>query len=208
MSIGSEIMRLYLVVGILVLLAAILTLPPALLAQDARPSIVMETSDRTPAVGDAVTFSWTVTGADSVSVRRDGVQVSTDHQGEWKETIDAKGVITWEVTATNRSGTSTGNLDIEVVTFGDGEDFITSGPEGEWVLQMIVSVVPGIVIILASIFVTKNISPGPFIAAGIIAPVMAFALRAFMGLGSYWLATTESVLLVLAIVAWVQLEKS
>jgi len=199
--------RLFLTVVILGLLAAVISMPPALQAQDARPSIVMETTDRTPAIGDTVTFTWTVSGADSVSVRRGGVQVSTDHQGEWEETIAAKGVITWEVTATNRAGSSSGDLDIEVVTFGDGRSFITSGPEGEWVLQMIISVVPGIVIILASILVSKNITPGPFIAAGILAPVVAFALRAFIPLGSYWLATTESVLVVGGILAWVQLEK-
>lgn len=199
-------MRLYVVVGFILLFSAVFAMPPALLAQGSSPTISLIASDRTPAVGGTVTVTWNVSGADSVAVRRDGVQISTDHQGEWQETPDSKGVISWEVSATNREGSSRKELDIEVITFGDGKDFVTSGPEGEWVLQMIISVIPGLVFIVGSVWLTKNITPGPFIAAGIIAPVVAFLLAA-LGLGNYWLATATLILLVLSILGWVQLEK-
>ena len=75
---------------------------------------------------------------------------------------------------------------------------ITIGPEGEWDLQVIISVIPGIVLIIGSIWPTKNVIPGPFISAGISTPVIAFLLAAG-GLGNYWLATGILILLVLSI---------
>lgn len=198
--------RLYVVVGLLVALSAVLTFAPGVEAQDARPQVQLYADDRIVGVGQEFTVTWSVSGAVSVSVRRDGSQVSTDHSGEYTEIAASKGVVEWELTASNPQGSTTEDLEIDIVTFGDTEDFVTGGPGGEWLIQMILAVVPGMVIIGASIWFTRSLTPGPFIAAGIITPVAAF-VSAAMGLGNYWLATASLILLVLSILAWVNLER-
>ena len=67
------------------------------------------------------------------------------------------------------------------------------------------SLIPGIVIIVVSIL-RGGITQGPFIAAGICMPAVAFLYAAAMNEASaYWLATALLIMLVLAIVAWVML---
>ena len=63
-------------------------------------------------------------------------------------------------------------------------------------------------IIVVSIF-RGNITPGPFIAGGICMPAVAFLYAAMTGeTAHYWLATALLVMIVLAIVGWVQLSRS
>ena len=190
---------------LLLLLALASITPAALEAQDGRPQVHLAANDRITEVGRKITITWSVARADSVSVRREGSQISTDHQGAWEETTVSKGVIQWEVTATNRSGTSSEELEIKVVSIGSVASLITGGPGGEWVTQLVLSIVPGIVIIVAAVL-KGAITPAPFIAAGISMPSVAFVAGAF-GVGNYWLATSLALLIVVAIVAWVALEK-
>ena len=103
---------------------AVWVAPAAMEAQDSRPQVQLSVDDRITEVGEEVTITWSVGGADSVSVRRDDTQLSTDHQGEWKETIARKGVIQWVVTATNRSGSVSEELEIEAVSIGSIESFV------------------------------------------------------------------------------------
>ena len=90
----------------------------------------LSADDRITEVGEQITITWAVNGADSVSVRRDGSQISTEHQGKWDETIISKGIIQWEVTATNRTGTASEELETEAVSIGSIESLITGGPGG------------------------------------------------------------------------------
>ena len=194
--------------ALLLLLLALASITPAALeAQDGgRPQVQLAANDGITEVGKEITITWSVAGADSVSVRREGSQISTDHQGAWEETTVRKGVIQWEVTATNRSGTASEELEIDVVSIGSIESLITGGTAGEWVTQLVLSIVPGIVIIVAAVL-KGAITPAPFIAAGISMPSVAFVAGA-LGVGTYWLATSLALLVVVAIVAWVALEKS
>ena len=197
--------KAYVALGVFLALLAGWITPAALEAQDGRPQVQLSVSDRIVELGQQITVTWSVDGADSVSVRRDGSQISTDYQGTWEETIVSKGVIQWEVTATNRSGTASEELEIEAGSIGSVASLITGGPGGEWVTQLVLSIVPGIVIIVTAM-VTGHITPAPFIAAGISMPSVAFLSGAF-GIGSYWLASSLVILVVVAIFAWVALEK-
>ena len=58
------------------------------------PMLIVTVDDRVPEVGEMVTVTWTVTGAVSVAVRRNGVQVSTAHTGQRSETIADRKPIT------------------------------------------------------------------------------------------------------------------
>ena len=156
-------------------------------------------------------MSWQVTGAVSVAVRRDGQQVSTDAAGERSFTVTDKHPITWAVAASNRAGATSE----EVTWCGPSPSaplasFITSGMEaagGLWVGQLVLAFLPGLVIILVAV-VKGSITPAPFIAAGILAPVLAFLFAALFNFtAGYWLAASLTILLVLAVVTWVQLEK-
>ena len=133
-------------------------------------------------------MSWQVTGAVSVSVRRDGQQVSTDAAGA-------------------RTFTA---ADKHPITFCSAASFITSGMEaagGLWDGQLVLAFLPGLVIILVAV-VKGSITPGPFIAAGILAPVLAFVFAALFNFtAGYWLAASLTILLVLAVATRVQLEK-
>ena len=183
--------RLYVAVGFILLLAGVFAAPPALLAQNSPPTILLEASGPILAVGETATITWTVSGADSVSVKRDGVEVSTDHQGEREETLESEGEIIWAVWAANQGHTFEKVVNIFWVDletqkelqaqrghYVPGRHHVTSLSEGEWGLQVIISVIPGIVFILGSIWLTKTVTPGPFIGAGISVPVVAFLLAA------------------------------
>ena len=173
------------------------------------PMLIVTVDDRVPEVGEMVTVTWTVTGAVSVAVRRNGVQVSTAHTGQRSETIADRKPITYSITAGNQSETARGELTIKPARIGSVRSFIAGGnPAGEWVTQIILSVIPGIMIIGISIF-RGNVTPGAFIAGGICMPVVAFLYAALTNTAEhYWLATALLVMLVLAIVGWVQLSKS
>ena len=155
-------------------------------------------------------MSWQVTGAVSVTVRRDGQQVSTDAAGVRTFTVADKHPITWAVAASNRAGATSEEVTVRPVTFGSAASFITSGMEaagGLWVGQLVLAFLPGLVIILVAV-VKGSITPAPFIAAGILAPVLAFLFAALFNFtAGYWLAASLTILLVLAVVTWVQLEK-
>ena len=155
-------------------------------------------------------MSWQVTGAVSVAVRRDGQQVSTDAAGVRTFTVADKHPITWAVAASNRAGATSEEVTVRPVTFGSAASFITSGMEaagGLWVGQLVLAFLPGLVIILVAV-VKGSITPAPFIAAGILAPVLAFLFAALFNFtAGYWLAASLTILLVLAVVTWVQLEK-
>ena len=74
--------------------------------------------------------------------------------------------------------------------------------------QLGIAVVPGLAIILAAI-IKGGITPAPFIASGILAPVMAFIFAAlFAYTAGYWLAAMLTVLMLVAVVSWVALEKA
>ena len=72
----------------------------------APPVIALDVEPAKPEVGQEVTVSWQVSGAVSVSVRRDAQQVSTDAAGERSFTVADKRPITWAVAASNRAGAS------------------------------------------------------------------------------------------------------
>ena len=213
-------MRLYVAVGFILLLAGVFAASSALLAQDSPPIILLVASGPIQVVGETETVTWTVSEADSVSVKRNGVEVSTDHQGEWEETLESEGEIIWEVYADNRKHGFAKSVNILVVPVEVRKELqaqrshyvagrhnrITSGPVGEGALQVIISVIPGMVFIVGSILLTKNVTPGPFIAAGIVAPVVAFLLAA-VGLGNYWMAAAMLILLPLSILGWVGMRK-
>ena len=165
-----------------------------------------------PEVGQEVTVSWQVTGAVSVSVRRDGQQLTTDAAGERAFTVSDKRPITWGVVASNRAGSTSEELTVRPVTFGSiAPSFITSGMEaagGLSVGQLIIAFVPGLVIVLVAV-VKAKVTPAPFIASGILAPVMAFIFAAlFAYTAGYWLAAMLTVLMSVAVVSWVALEKA
>ena len=68
--------------------------------------------------------------------------------------------------------------------------------------------VPGLVILLVAV-VKASITPAPFIAAGILAPVLAFVFAALFNYpAGYWLACSLTLLLVVSVVTWVHLEKA
>ena len=171
------------------------------------PMVTLTVDDRVPEVGQELTVTWSVSGAVSVSVRRDGAQIATSHTGSRTETIASKVPIEWSVVASNPTGSANESLTVKPARFGSVRSWLTgSNPSGEWVSQIILSLVPAIVIIGAAIF-KGGITQGPFIAAGISIPAIAFLVRAFAGIGSYWLATALLVMLVLAIVGWVRLSE-
>ena len=147
-------------------------------------------------------MSWQVTGAVSVTVRRDGQQVSTDAAGVRTFTVADKRPITWAVAASNRAGATSEEVTVRPVTFGSMASFITSGMEaagGLWVGQLVLAFLPGLVIILVAV-VKGSITPAPFIAAGILAPVLAFLFAALFNFtAGYWLAASLTILLVLAV---------
>ncbi len=179
-------------------------LPVIVSAQSGAPSITLTVDDRVPEVGEEITITWAVSGADSVSVRRAGVQVSTQHTGTRAETIANKRPVEWSIVATNRSGSASRDLTVTPATIGSVRSFITGGnPAGAWVTQIILSLIPATVIIVVAIF-RGGIEPGPFIAGGICMPATAFLCAAF-GIGNYYLATALLVMIVLAIVGWVML---
>lgn len=175
----------------------------AVLAQGA-PAIRLALSDRTPEVGQEVVIAWDVSGAVSVSVRRNGNQVSTDHTGKVTEPVPDKKPVEWKVTASNRNGSETAAVTVKGVSIGSVRSFVVGGnPSGGWVTEIILALIPGVVVIGLSVL-KGNISPGPFIAGGIAMPATAFIVEAAMGLvGHYWLATALLVMVVLGIVAWV-----
>ena len=178
-------------------------LPMVVLAQGA-PVITLSVDDRVPEVGQEVTVSWTASGADSVSVRRNGVQVRTLHTGQLAETVADRKPVAWAITASNRNGSDSAELTVKAARFGSPLSFLRgSNPAGDWVTQIILSLIPACVIIGLAIW-KGNITPGPFIAGGISIPAVAFLCRVG-GLGSYWLVTALVVMLVLAIVGWVML---
>ena len=152
-------------------------------------------------------MSWQVTGAVSVTVRRDGQQVSTDAAGVRTFTVADKHPITWAVAASNRAGATSEEVTVRPVTFGSAASFITSGMEaagGLWVGQLVLAFLPGLVIILVAV-VKGSITPAPFIAAGILAPVLAFLFAALFNFtAGYWLAASLTILLALAVVTWVK----
>ena len=102
-------------------------------------------------------------------------------------------------------------MTVRPVTFGSIASFIKVGMEaagGLWAGQLLIAVVPGLAIIMAAV-IKGSITPAPFIAAGILAPAMAFIFAALFGYtAGYWLAASLTILLVLALVIWVQLEKA
>ena len=70
-----------------------------------------------------------------------------------------------------------------------------------------IAFVPGLVIILVAV-IKGNVTPAPFIVSGGLAPVLAFVFAALFNFtAGYWLAASLTILLVLAVVTWVQLEK-
>ena len=103
--------------------------------------------------------------------------------------------------ASNRAGSTSEELTVRPVTFGSIASFITSGMEaagGLWAGQLLIAVVSGLAIILAAI-----------IKGGILAPVMAFIFAAlFAYTAGYWLAAMLTVLMLVAVVSWVALEKA
>ena len=109
--------------------------------------------------------------------------------------------------ASNRAGATSDEIMVRPVTFGSMASFITSGMEaagGLWVGQLVLAFVPGLVIILVAV-VKGSITPAPFIAAGILAPVLAFLFAALFNFtAGYWLAASLTILLVLAVVTWVK----
>ena len=71
-----------------------------------------------------------------------------------------------------------------------------------------IAVVSGLAIIMAAI-IKGSITPAPFIASGILAPVMALIFAAlFAYTAGYWLAAMLTVLMLVAVVTWVSLEKA
>ena len=79
---------------------------------------------------------------------------------------------------------------------------------GLWVGQLVLAFVPGLVIMLAAVLKGK-ITPAPFIVAGGRAPVLAFGFAALFNYPvGYWLASSLTILVVLSVVTWVQLEKA
>ena len=113
--------------------------------------------------------------------------------------------------ASNRAGATSEEMTVRPVTFGSIASFIKVGMEaagGLWAGQLLIAVVPGLAIIMAAV-IKGSITPAPFIAAGILAPAMAFIFAALFGYtAGYWLAASLTILLVLAVVIWVQLEKA
>ena len=120
--------------------------------------------------------------------------------------------ITWGVVASNRAGSTSEELTVRPVTFGSIASFITSGMEaagGLSVGQLIIAFVPGLVIVLVAVVKAKASRRRPFIASGILAPVMAFIFAAlFAYTAGYWLAAMLTVLMSVAVVSWVALEKA
>ena len=104
--------------------------------------------------------------------------------------------------ASNRAGATSDEIMVRPVTFGSMASFITSGMEaagGLWVGQLVLAFLPGLVIILVAV-VKGSITPAPFIAAGILAPVIAFLFAALFNFtAGYWLAASLTILLVLAV---------
>ena len=174
----------------------------------APPAIRLEVQPARPEVGQETTASWQVTGAVSVSVRRNGVQVSAA-AGEVAFTVLDKRAVVWRVEASNRAGSSSEEITVRPVTFGSWAAFITSGMEragGLWVGQLVIALAPGLAIIIAAV-VKGNITPAPFIVAGGRAPVMAFIFAAlFAYTTGYWLAASLTILLLMSVITWVQLE--
>ena len=177
----------------------------------APPVIVLDLEPPKPEVGQVVTVFWQVTGAVSVTVRRDGQQELTDAAGAIAFTVADKRPITWAVAASNRAGAASEEVTVPPVTFGSAASFITSGMEaagGLWVSQLVLAFVPGLVIILVAV-VKGSITPAPFIAAGGLAPVLAFGFAALFNYpAGYWLASSLTILLVVSVVTWVHLEKA
>ena len=120
----------------------------------ARPAVRLDVQPGKPEVGEEVAVSWQVTDGVSVSVRRDGQQVSTDPAGEMAFTVSDKQPITWAVVASNRAGATSEEITVRPVTFGPIASCITSGMEaagGLWAGQLLIAIVPGVVIILVSV---------------------------------------------------------
>ena len=181
------------------------------------PAIRLEVQPARPEVGQETTASWQVTGAVSVSVRRNGVQVSTAAAGEVSFTVLDKRPAVWRVEASNRGGSTSEEITSEEitvrpVTFGSWAAFITSGMEhagGLWFGQLVIALAPGLAIIIIAAVVKGNITPAPFIVAGGLAPVMAFVFAAlFAYTTGYWLAASLTILLLMSVITWVQLEKA
>ena len=145
-----------------------------------------------------------------VSVRRDGQQVSTDAAGERSFTVTDKRPVTWAVAASNRAGATSDEIMVRPVTFGSAASFITSGMEaagGLWVCQLVIAFVPGLVIILVAV-IKGNVTPAPFIVSGGLAPVRAFGFAALFNFtAGCWLVASLTILMMVAVVAWVALEK-
>ena len=132
-------LRLLATIAAVALLALAWPAPPSPRAL-APPVIVLDLEPPKPEVGQEVTVSWQVTGAVSVTVRRDGQQVSTDAAGAIAFTVADKRPITWAVAASNRAGAASKEVTVRPVTFGSAASFITSGMEaagGLWVGQRV-----------------------------------------------------------------------
>ena len=63
----------------------------------------------------------------SVSVRRNGTQLSTAAAGEVSFTILDKRPVVWRAEASNLGGSSSEEITVRPVTFGSWAAFITSG---------------------------------------------------------------------------------
>ena len=124
-----------------------------------------------------MTVSWQVTGAVSVTVRRDGQQVSTDAAGVRTFTVADKHPITWAVAASNRAGATSEEVTVRPVAFGSAASFITSGMEaagGLWVGQLVLAFLPGLVIILVAV-VKGSITPAD--RRQLVLPVIDYICR-------------------------------
>ena len=104
-------------------------------------------------------------------------QISTDAAGERSFTVTDKRPVTWAVAASNRAGATSDEIMVRPVTFGYGASFITSATEAAGGLWV-----------------------GQLVLAFLFAALFNFT-------AGYWLAASLTILLVLAVVTWVQLEK-
>ena len=154
-----------------------------------------------------MTVSWQVTGAVSVTVRRDGQQVSTDAAGVRTFTVADKHPITWAVAASNRAGA----ISEEDTWCGPSPSApLRRSSLREWKPPAGCGSAswcwPSCLGWSSSWWRwSRGVSrQRPFIAAGILAPVLAFLFAALFNFtAGYWLAASLTILLVLAVVTWV-----
>ena len=165
--------------------------PPPAWAQDL-PTANLEADDATPAVDQEVTVSWFATGAASVSLTRDGNQVSANHSGTTTYTPTDRTPVAFKITATNPSGSAVREIVIRPRAFSTPAGLVGLSPGGAAVAQMLIMVAVGTIFAVAGKF-----RPKALIAAVIVMPLVAVAVAA-LGIGSYWLASIVTLLLVVA----------